>query len=79
MSQPKPKKTNGPHIVDLVIKDLKDRKRLGLKKYGVPLQAHNGRDCFQDAIEEVMDLLCYMKQFQVENDKQKRSKTNPRR
>ncbi len=60
--QPKPKVTNGAHIADLVAVDLRYRKELGIRKYGTPLQAHNGRDALQDAYEEALDLCQYLKQ-----------------
>jgi hypothetical protein len=61
-TQPRPRPTNGPAIVDLVIEDLRGRDRLGVRKYGTRLQANNGRDALQDAYEEVLDLAQYMKQ-----------------
>lgn len=62
MNQPDPIKNENPAIVDLVVQDLKDRKQLGLKRYGVALQAHNGRNAILDAYEEAMDLVIYLKQ-----------------
>ena len=38
------------------------RDAVGRAKYGVPLQAHNGRDALQDAYEEVLDLAVYLRQ-----------------
>lgn len=65
--QPKPLKNNNPPIVDLVIKDMKDRKKLGLKRYGVALQANNGRDSLQDLYEELLDACIYIKQVLEED------------
>lgn len=62
MSQPQPKPTNNPHIADLVCVDIRYRKEEGIKRYGVPLQAGNGRDALQDAYEEALDLCQYLKQ-----------------
>jgi len=80
-SQPMPTKNNNEYIQDLVIDDLRkmspatlpiiddieERKQFGIKKYGTALQAHNGRDCLQDAFEENLDLVMYLKQYMVEN------------
>lgn len=60
--QPPPKKTDGVAIVDLVVADMAERKRLGIERYGTPLQAHNGRDALRDAYEEAMDLVMYLRQ-----------------
>lgn len=49
-------------IADLVIEDIKKRKEFGVRKYGVPLRAHNGRSALQDAYEEALDLAHYLKQ-----------------
>lgn len=45
---------------------LAGRKRLGVERYGQPLQAFNGRDALRDAYEEALDLLVYLRQVQVE-------------
>jgi hypothetical protein len=60
--QPAPVAADGPHIVDIVINDLHERKLHGLAKYGVPLQAHNGRSALQDAYEKASDLTLYLRQ-----------------
>jgi hypothetical protein len=64
--QPAPIKNKSKPIVDLVIKDMKDRKKQGIKTYGVALQAFNGRDALQDAYEEALDLCMYLKQVMEE-------------
>ena len=61
--QPKPRRNHREPIVDLVVEDLEARKRLGIAKYGVPLQAFNGRSALIDAYEEVLDLACYLRQL----------------
>ena len=66
MTQPKPKKNNDTPIGNLVIEDIKDRMELGLKNYGIFLQANNGRDALQDFYEEYLDGLLYLKQFMRE-------------
>jgi hypothetical protein len=66
--QPKPLPNNNPHIADLVIEDIYERKQLGLNRYGVPLQAHNGRDGLRDLYEELGDALQYVRQLMYERD-----------
>lgn len=62
MNQPDPVLNELPHIVDLVMADMVERKRVGIERYGVALQAHNGRDALQDAYEEALDLTMYLRQ-----------------
>lgn len=62
VQQPDPRpNTSGP-IVDLVINDMLDRKAEGVKRYGVPLQANNGRDALMDSYHEALDLCMYLRQ-----------------
>jgi hypothetical protein len=51
---------------DLVIADVEARKQFGLSKYGVLLQAHNGRDALRDAYDEILDLAVYIRQLMEE-------------
>lgn len=63
--QPPPAESQGldiVDIVDLVVSDLAERKRVGVERYGMALRAHNGRDALQDAYEEAMDLCVYLRQ-----------------
>lgn len=60
--QPAPTPNNHPPIVDLVVADLAERKRVGIERYGVALQPHNGRDALVDAYQEAMDLTLYLRQ-----------------
>ena len=55
-----------PHIADLVIEDILARKAEGVRKYGTPLQAGNGRDALMDAYQEALDLAQYLKQAMEE-------------
>lgn len=48
-------------IQDMVIEDILERKEHGIRKYGTPVQAFNGRSMLQDAYEEVMDLAVYLR------------------
>lgn len=49
-------------IADLVCEDLQERRAMGTRKYGTPLQAFNGRDALLDAYGEVLDLAQYLRQ-----------------
>lgn len=43
------------------------RRDLGVRKYGVALQSHNGRDALQECWEEALDLLVYSYQLDAED------------
>lgn len=60
--QPKPILNSETPVWDLVQKDMADRDCAGREKYGVPLQPHNGRNALQDAYEEALDLVVYLRQ-----------------
>lgn len=47
---------------------LEGRTRLGALKYGRALATHNGRNPYQDAMEEVVDLWQYLIQARMEHD-----------
>lgn len=50
--QPAPLPNDSRPIWELVIEDMQARDRVGRHRYGVPLQANNGRDALRQAIEE---------------------------
>lgn len=60
--QPRPNRNNNKPIADLVVNDIKARKKQGIATYGIPLQANNGRCGLQDLYEELLDAACYIKQ-----------------
>jgi hypothetical protein len=62
VDQPPPAPNERPHIADLVIADIQERKRLGVERYGVALQPHNGRDALVDAYQEQLDHVKYLRQ-----------------
>lgn len=70
--QPEPKPNNNKPVWDQVINDMANRDKLGRERYGVPLQPFNGRDALQDAYEEALDLVVYLKQAIIERDHGKR-------
>jgi len=66
--QPRPKKNKLPAVWDLVILDMNKRDKFGLERYGVRLQPHNGRNVLQDAYEEALDLVVYLRQAIYEQE-----------
>lgn len=60
--EPAPKPNGSRPIWDLVIEDMKARDAAGRAKYGVPLQAHNGRNPLVDAYQEGLDQVAYLRQ-----------------
>lgn len=68
-AQPRPTTNDSRPIVEQVIEDLRGRAEVGARKYGVKLQAHNGRRPLQDAYEEALDFAQYLKQEMVERAK----------
>lgn len=64
-SQPEPDPIPNDNVLihDLVIQDIADRKLFGFNKYGTYLQAGNGRKGLKDAYEEILDLVCYIRQY----------------
>lgn len=46
--------------------EVRHRKRLGIQRYGTPLQAHNGRFALADLLDELVDALQYARQHLVE-------------
>lgn len=60
--QPHPKHGKSQPIWGLVIEDMLERDRIGTKKYGDHLRAHNGRDALIDAYQEALDLCVYLRQ-----------------
>jgi hypothetical protein len=67
--QPKPVRNDMPASWDLVMVDIKKRDAFGEAKYGTRLQPHNGRDGLQDAYEEALDLVCYLRMCLFERDR----------
>ena len=58
--QPAPKPGQAQHTVDALIDLLRERKAMGLSKYGVAHQHDNGRDHLVDALQESLDLNVYL-------------------
>jgi hypothetical protein len=66
--QPKPNKNSMPAAWDLVLADIAKRDKFGEAKYGTRLQPFNGRDGLQDAYEEALDLVVYLRLCIYERD-----------
>ena len=66
--QPEPIGNTSPPVWWLVMKDMDARDQLGRKRYGTPLQPHNGRDALTDAYQEALDLAVYLRQAIYERD-----------
>jgi hypothetical protein len=49
-----------------VIEDMHERRKVGMQRYGTPLQVFNGRDPLVDAYQEALDLVVYLKQALIE-------------
>jgi hypothetical protein len=45
---------------------VQERRAYGVRKYGRPLETHNGRDALTDAWEEALDLVTYLTQMRLE-------------
>lgn len=68
MTQPSPLPNTATPTWELVMKDMAARNAMGIKKYGTPLQPHNGRNSLVDAYEEVLDLAVYLKNEIIEHE-----------
>ncbi len=62
-----PAEGQGDMILSLCDK-LMERRKTGVKRYGRPLQAFNGRDAIRDHVEELLDAAAYAEQIQTEHD-----------
>jgi hypothetical protein len=49
-----------------VLELFSQRRELGIAKYGVPLQANNGRSIFKDLVQETLDRIAYAEQAATE-------------
>ncbi len=67
-AQGAPARNDQPSVWDLVMTDMQTRDQEGRRKYGTPLQPHNGRDALADCYQELLDAVCYMRQAIFERD-----------
>lgn len=70
--QPEPIPNDSRPVWELVVDDMYERDAIGRRKYGVPLQASNGRDALVDAYAEALDMAVYLKTAIIERDTLKR-------
>lgn len=63
MQQSDPQPASGDVWLD-VIGDMNQRRQMGIRKYGTPLQAGNGRDALVDAYQEAF-MLAQLKFIEV--------------
>jgi hypothetical protein len=49
-----------------MLDDMRKRDAIGRERYGVALQPFNGRNALQDAYEEALDLVVYLRQAMEE-------------
>ena len=57
-----------PAVWPLVLDDMEARDTEGRRKYGVPLQPHNGRDTLIDLYQELLDAVVYTRTLIYERD-----------
>jgi len=69
--QPLPIATGMKPTWELVIDDFKKRDSFGRRKYGTPLTPSNGRDSLEDAYDEALDLVAYLRNLIEERRLQK--------
>ncbi len=53
---------DGAEVWPLVIADMQERNREGVRKYGTPLRANNGRRALVDLYQEMLDGVVYLRQ-----------------
>lgn len=54
---------SGAKTVTNLLADMQARHELGIKRYGVPLTAGNGRDSMTDAYQELLDFVVYTRTY----------------
>jgi hypothetical protein len=63
--QPLPAEGKGDVVLELVTRQMarvRERREVGIKRYGHPLQRFNGRDVFRDIEDELFDAAAYLEQ-----------------
>jgi hypothetical protein len=66
VSQQPPPHEGKESVTDAVVQDLQDRRDGGVKKYGMELESHNGRDALVDMYQELTDSVLYLRQYLME-------------
>ncbi|MGW9067852.1 hypothetical protein ACWGQT_00170 [Streptomyces yangpuensis] len=65
--QPLPHEGGEP-VQERLIGMIKERRTLGIQRYGRPLETFNGRNAVQDALDEALDLATYLTQVRMEQE-----------
>lgn len=60
--QTPPADGTGPDCWELVLADMRERRLVGIEKYGKPVRPDNGRDALTDAYQESLDQCVYLRQ-----------------
>lgn len=68
-AEPNPQHNDHPAVWPMVIADMQERHRIGIEKYGTPLQSFNGRRALVDLYQELLDAVVYAKQELLERDR----------
>jgi len=55
------------NVQDALIRHIEQRRKLGIERYGRPLQTFNGRNAVLDLVEELLDGATYAMQVEMEN------------
>lgn len=56
-------------VVNYVLADIQERAETGKEKYGRYLETNNGRNPLWDAYQEAIDLVMYLRQALLEQEK----------
>ena len=56
-------------VVDVVLADIRERAETGKRKYGTYLETNNGRNPLWDAYQEAIDLVMYLRQALLEQER----------
>jgi len=67
-NQPNPKQGEQV-VVDVVLADIRERAEAGKRKYGTYLETNNGRNPLWDAYQEAIDLVMYLRQALLEQER----------
>jgi hypothetical protein len=54
------------NVQDALIRHIEQRRKLGIERYGRPLQTFNGRDALRDLLDELLDGATYAMQVRME-------------
>ena len=64
-----------PIALNLFLETFERQEKAGIETYGTTLQTHNGRSCYRDALEEMVDSIKYLVQGWLESQDKDREIT----